>query len=95
MNKKNVMIMRNNEKNIETKLPPLGIHIKFWLRLVGLVVVVGLIYGFGATFSTVVGIYLCYKLLRLILRVLGLVISLFFTVISIIILIAIISLLIF
>jgi hypothetical protein len=95
MNKKNVMIMRNNEKNIETKLPPLGINIKFWGWLVGLAVVAGLIYAFGATFTTVVGIYLGYKLLRLILRVFGLVISLFYTVVSIVILIAIISLLIF
>jgi hypothetical protein len=95
MNKKNVMIMRNKVKNIETKLPPLGINIKFWLHLAGLMMVAGLIYGFGATFSTVVGIYLGYRLLRLILRVCGLVISLFFTVILIVILIAIISLLIF
>jgi uncharacterized membrane protein YccF (DUF307 family) len=95
MNKKNVMIMRNNRKNNETKLPPLGININFWLRLAGLAVVVGLIYACGASFTTVVGIYLGYKLLRLILRFFGLVFSLFFTLVSIVILIAIISLLIF
>ena len=95
MNKKNVMIMRNNEKNIETKLPPLGININFWLRLAGLAMVAGLIYACGATFTTVAGIYLGYKLLRLIFRFFGLIISLFFTVVSIVILIAIISLLIF
>ena len=89
------MIMRNNEKNIETKLPLLGINIKFWGWLAGLAVVAGLIYAFGATFTTVVGIYLGYKLLRLILRVFGLVISLFYTAVSIVILIIIISLLIF
>ena len=87
--------MRNNVKNIETKLSPLGININIWLRLVGLAVVAGLIYGFGTTISTVVGIYLGYKLLRLILRVFGLIISLLFTIVSIMILIAIISLLIF
>ena len=87
--------MRNNEKNIETKLPLLGINIKFWGWLAGLAVVAGLIYAFGATFTTVVGIYLGYKLLRLILRVFGLVISLFYTAVSIVILIIIISLLIF
>ena len=86
--------MRNNEKNSETKLPPLGININFWLRLAGLAVVAGLIYC-GATFTTVVGIYLGYKLLRLIFRFFRLVLSLFFTVVSIVILIAIISLLIF
>jgi hypothetical protein len=95
MNKKNVMIMRNNEKNIKTKLPPLGINIKFGLRLVGLAVVAGLIYACGATLSTVAGMYLGYKLLRLILRVFGLVISLVFSLVSIVILITIISLLIF
>jgi hypothetical protein len=95
MNKKNVMIMRNNVKNNKTKLPLLGININFWLRLAGLIVVAGLIYAFGATFSTVVGIYLGYKLLRLILRVFGLVISLIVSLVSIAILIAIISLLIF
>jgi len=31
------MIMRNNKKNIETKLPPLRINIKLWLQLAGLV----------------------------------------------------------
>jgi hypothetical protein len=90
MNKKNVRIMRNNEKNIETKLPLLGIHIKLGLRLAGLVVVAGLIYACGATFPTVAGIYLGYKLLRLILRVFGLFISLFVSVVSIIVLILII-----
>ena len=95
MNKKNVMIMRNNGKNNETKLPLLGINIKFWGCLAGLAVVAGLIYICGATFSTIVGIYLVYKLLRLILRVFGLVLSLFFTLVSIVILIIIISLLIF
>lgn len=86
--------MRNNEKNIETKLSPLGININSWLKLAGLAAVVGLICAFGATFSTVIGIYLGYKLLRLILRVFGLVVSLFFSLVSIVILIAIISLLI-
>jgi hypothetical protein len=89
------MIMRNNEKNIKTKLPPLGINIKLGLRLAGLAVVTGLIYACGATFQTVAGIYLGYKLLRLILRVFGLAISLVFSLVSIVILITIISLLIF
>ena len=90
------MIMRNKVKNIETKkLPPLGININIWFCLAGLIVAAGLIYACGATFTTVAGIYLGYKLLRLILRVFGLVLSLFFTLVSITILIAIISLLIF
>jgi hypothetical protein len=87
--------MRNNKKNIETKLPQLGINIKFWSRLAGLAAFAGLLFACNTTFSTVVGMYLGYKLLRLILRVFGLLFSLFFTVVSIVILIAIISLLIF
>jgi len=89
------MIIRNNGKNIETKLPLLGINIKFWGCLAGLAVVAGLIYACSATFTTAVGIYLGYKLLRLILKAFRLALSLFLTVISIVILIAIISLLIF
>jgi hypothetical protein len=95
MSKKNVMIMRNNGKNIETKLPLLGINIRFWLRLVGLAVVAGLVWTCGATISTVAGIYLGYKLLRLILRIFGLLVSLFVSAVFAVILIIIISLLIF
>jgi len=95
MSKKNVMIMRNNEKKIETKLPLLGINIRFWVYLAGLVAVVGLLWACGATFWTVVAVFLGYKVLRLILRIFGLLISLFISVISVVILIAIILLLIF
>jgi hypothetical protein len=88
--------MVHEEKNIETKkLPRLGINIKFWFRLAGLAVVFGLIYACGASFSSVVGIYLGYRVLRLVLRFFRLVLSLVFTLVSILILIAIISLLIF
>ncbi len=87
--------MRNKVKNIETKLPQLGINIKFWLRLTGLAVFFGLIYACGATFSTVAGVYLGYKLLRLILRILGLLFSLFISTVSVVILIVIYLLLIF
>jgi hypothetical protein len=69
-----------------------GININIVLGLVGLI---ALKYGFGATFSTLVGIYLGYKLLKLILRVFGLIISLIVSLVSIVILITIISLLIF
>jgi len=95
MNKKNVMIMRNNEKNIETKLPLLGINIRFWVYLAGLAAIVGLIWACSATVWTVVGIYLGYKVLRLIFRIFGLLLSLFISIISVVILITIISLLIF
>jgi hypothetical protein len=94
--KKMSLIMVSNEKIIKTKkLPPLGINIRFWAWLAGLAVVAGLIWACGATFGTVVGIYLGYKLLRLVLRIFGLIISLILSVAFAVILIAIISLLIF
>ena len=84
--------MRNNVKNNETKLPPLGINIKFewWL-----IVAVGLIYACGVTFTTVAGIYLGYKILRLVVRLIGVAISCVFILVLIIILVAIVSLLTF
>ena len=80
-------------KNSETKkLPRLGINIRFLGWLVGFTAVIVLIYAFGATTSTVVGIYLGYRVLRLAVRLIGQVFSLVFTVVAILILIAIISL---
>jgi len=87
--------MRNNVKNNETKLPPLGINIKFGWWLVGLAMVVGLIYAFGATISTIASIYIGYKLLKLILRVFGLLISLFIFIVFVATVITIISLIVF
>jgi len=95
MRKKNVMIMRNNVKNIETKLPLLGIIIRFWLWSAGLAAATWLIYACGATISTVVGIYLGYKLFRLLLKIFGLLVSLFAYAVFAVILIVIITLLIF
>jgi len=89
------LIMRNNGKNIETKLPQLGINIKILARLAGLALIFFALYIFGATIPTVIGIYLGYKILRLILRVFGLIVSLLISVASIVVLTAIISLLIF
>ena len=89
------MIMRNNGKNIETKLPLLGININFWRGLAGLMLIIGLLYACGATFPIVIGIYLGYKVLRLILRVFGLILSLLISAVSIAVLTAILSLLIF
>jgi hypothetical protein len=94
--KKMSMIMVNNEKILKQKNSlRSGIHIRFWGCLAGLAVVAGLIWACGATVSAVVGVYLGYKVLRLVLRLIGFVLSAVFTVISIIILITIISLLIF
>jgi len=82
-------------KNRKTKLPRLGIIINYGLRLLGLAAVIGLFYVCGATFSTVLGVYLGYRVLRLVMRLFGLVLSVIFTVVSIVVLVLFITLLIF
>jgi len=82
-------------KNINKQLPLLGIIIKSGMLLLGFVVVLGLIRAFGASVSTVVAVYLGYKVLRLVMRLLGLVTVAIFTLFSIFILLLIITLLLF
>lgn len=83
-------------KNSETKkLLRLGIHIRFWGWLAGLAVVAGLIHAFGASISTVVGMYLGYRVIRLVMRLFGQVLSIVFTVVIILILLTAISLITF
>jgi hypothetical protein len=72
-----------------------GIIIKFGCWLLGLIAVIVLIHAFGASISTVAGIYLGYRVLKLAMRLFGLVLSIVFTMVYIFILIAIISLLLF
>ena len=80
-------------KNSETKkLSRLGINIRLGFGLAGLATIVALIFHFGATISTAIGIYLGYRVLRLVMRLFGQVLSIIFTVVTILILIAIISL---
>ena len=86
--------MRNEEKIRKQKNSLLWNHHKIGLGLLGFVAVVWLIHLFGASFSTIVGIYLGYKVLRLVMRLFGLLISLVFTLVSIFVLITIISLII-
>ena len=86
--------MRNEEK-IRKQNSLLWNQHKIWLGLLGLTAIVVLIHAFGASFSIVIGMYLGYRVLRLVLRLFGLLASAVFTVVSIIILISIISLLIF
>ena len=88
------MNMVHEEKNRKTELPRLGINIDFGLRLAAILAVVGVFRACGATFSTVLGIYLCNKLLRLVIRLSGLIFSTVFTLVSILILLIIISLII-
>jgi hypothetical protein len=89
------MIMRNEEKIRKQKNSLLWNHHEIWLGLLGLVAVVVLIHAFGASFSAAVGVYLGYRVLRLVVRLFSLVMASVFTVVSIIILITVISLLIF
>jgi hypothetical protein len=87
--------MVRKEKNSETKkLPQLRIYIRLVLWIAGLAAVAGLIHAFGATFGTVAAVWLGYRVLRLVLRLIGLILSILFTAVSIVILIAIISLII-
>jgi hypothetical protein len=93
--KKVMMMMRNKEKILKQNSLRSGINIKFGLFFVETVAVVGLIYAFGVPFPAIVVLYSGYKLLRLTMRFIGLVLSLVFTLVSIFIIIAIILLLIF
>ena len=87
--------MVHEEKNRKTKLPQFRIIIDFGLRLAGLAVVIGLLYACGATFSTVLGVYLGYRILRLVMRLFGLFLSFVCTLFSMLILALILTLLIF
>jgi hypothetical protein len=93
--KKKVSIMRKKEKKWKQTSLCSGINIKMGLYVAGLAGFAGLIAAFGASVSALAGIYLGYKLLRLVLRFTGLIVSLVFTFVSMIILVLIISLLIF
>jgi hypothetical protein len=70
-------------KNIKTKLPPLQINIRFWGRLAAIAAVIGALYANGATLYVILGIYLGYKILRLVMRLFKLILSIVFTVISV------------
>ncbi len=79
-------------KNIETKkLSQLRIHIRFWGWIAGLAVVIGLIYACGTSVSVLIGVYLGYRVLRLAMRLIGQMLSIVFTVVSILVLVAVIS----
>ena len=86
--------MKNREKIMKQNSLGSRIIIKFCLAVVALALVFVLIRVFGSSFSAVVGVFLVYKLLRLIFRVIGLVFALFFSLFSIGIIITVISLLI-
>jgi hypothetical protein len=82
-------------RNIEKIRKHYSLSSKLIIKTGLLVAVAGLLYAAGSSFSVVAGVYLGYRVLRLVLRLFGLVMALVFTVISIGILITVISLLIF
>jgi len=83
--------MVHTVKNIKQRLPRLKINISLGLQLA----VFGVLYVYSGSISTVLGVFLGYRLLRLILRLIGLLVTSVFTLISIIFLLLIISLIIF
>jgi len=78
-------------KNKKQRLPLLKINIRLGLQLA----VFGVLYLYSGSISTVLGVFLGYRLLRLIFRLIGLLVTSVFTLISIIFLLLIISLIIF
>jgi hypothetical protein len=94
--KKMSLIMVNNEKILKQKNSlRSGINISIRLILAVLAAVAGLMWGFGSVISAAVGIWLGYRVLRLVFRLAGLLLRLVFVLVSIVILSIIISLLIF
>jgi len=85
--------MVHEVKKIETKLPQLKFLIRDWVVVLAVIGI--MIHLFGVSISTIIGIYLGYRIMRLVVRVIGLALSIIFTVVSILIMIAIISLIIF
>ena len=77
-------------KNEKQRLPPLKINIRLGLQLA----VFGALYLYGGFISTVLGVFLGYRLLRLIFRLIGLLMTSVFNLIFIIVLLIIISLII-
>ena len=85
MDKKKVMNMVHEEKNRKTELPRLGINIDFGLRLAAILAVVGVFRACGATFSTILGAYIIYRVARLILRLIGQILAITFSFVHILI----------
>jgi hypothetical protein len=94
--KKMSLIMVNNEKILKQKNSlRSGINISIRLILAVLAAVAGLMLGFGSVILAAVGIWLGYRVLRLVFRLAGLLLRLVFVLVSIVVLSIIISLLIF
>jgi hypothetical protein len=77
------MIIKNTQKikKQNSLRSELIIKTVVWGLIIGLAI--GLIYASGTSFSVVAGVYLGYKILRLVMRLFGLVTALVFTVVRI------------
>jgi hypothetical protein len=89
--KKKVMIIKNTQKIKKQN----SLRSELIIKTVVWGLIIGLIYASGTSFSVVAGVYLGYKILRLVLQLFGLVTAIVFTVVRIFILITIILILIF
>jgi hypothetical protein len=92
--KKKVIKMVHEVKNIKTKLPRLEINKNLGRQAVK-IMIVGLLWACGVPFSTMLWVYLGCKILGLVIRFIGMLISIFCTLFFIFILILILSLIIF
>lgn len=86
--------MRNKEKILKQNSLRSGINIKIVLLLVGLSAAAWFVYAFGASFSSLVAVVCSYFFVKQVWRFFRLVLALVFTIVSILILLAIISILI-
>jgi hypothetical protein len=73
---------------LTVKLPRLGINMRLAAWMAGLAVDIGLIGCLGASFSSLEEVCLGYRIIRLVIRLIGQVFSLLFTVVSTLVLIA-------
>jgi hypothetical protein len=97
--KKKFKIMKTNRRNKETKLTPSGIIIRLGAMAVTVTIIILSLAAagwlFGVPLSTLVGIYIGWRLLKLAFRTFGLMLRIVITIIAILILIAVLMLLIF
>jgi hypothetical protein len=84
------MIRTAKKEKTRTTFPPISM---VWVKRIAVVmVIIWLVHAFGVSVSAAVGVYLGYRVIRLVMRLFGQILSIVFTIISIAILIAIISL---
>ncbi|PXV68741.1 hypothetical protein CLV62_1013 [Dysgonomonas alginatilytica] len=86
---KKVMIMRNEKERMKQNDAPAGINIKLCLRVALLALCAWFFYKIGASAICVIGVYI---LLRSVLKIIRLSVSIFFSILSVMVLMTILSL---